>query len=401
LSHAASRTVQASPERVVPGLTILDRAALAGFGVAEGLGLAPLAGLVPTTTPDRIPAGPPGSAPADLPLTGTDPYVVASWWDSLPPDRQAWLLEQFPDRIGALDGVPAAIRDLANRAVLARLLATPGPAGRADLVKLRDAIAVPGAYLLGISAAGQGQAIVAYGDPDTAGNVVTYVPGMGPGLPGLPTELTNSAHLATAMTSTDPAHAASVITWLGYDTPGDLPTAAHRDAALAAAPDLSRFQQSLHATHDPTPAHYTMVGMSYGSVVVGFSAHGQGIAADDMVLIGSPGVGVDQAGDLGMPAGHVWASTAAHDVINAAVNPVKQALRLDVNPLLRPVFGEHSDALWFGTSPATASFGSHLFTSSPGSPVNPFAAHTSYFDVGNPALSSMAAIATGHYGDVR
>jgi hypothetical protein len=383
-------------------LGIVERAALAGFGPADGLDRqATSTGLVPTVAPAEAPTEPVASWPVDIPPAGTDPYVVAAWWDRLPPDRQAWLLEQFPDRLGGLDGIPATVRDLANRAVLVRLLATPRTAGRADLLKLRDAISIPGAYLLGVDATGQGRAIVAYGDPDSAGNVVTYIPGMGSGLPGLPTELTYAGHLTTAMTSADPTHTTSVITWLGYDTPNNLVTASQRDAAQAAAPDLSRFQRSLHATHESTPAHYTVIGMSYGSLVVGVSAHGQGIAADDMVLIGSPGVGVDHAGDLGMPAGHVWASTSAHDVINAAVNPATQALRLDMNPLLRPFFGEHSDGLWFGTSPATASFGSHLFASSPGSPFNPVGAHTSYFDLDNPALSSMAAIATGHYGDIR
>ena len=96
----------------------------------------------------------------------------------------------------------------------------------------------------------------------------------------------------------------------------------------------------------------------------------------------------------------VWASTAKHDAINAAASP-GNVWRPDLNPLLRPLFGEHTDRLWYGPSPAGRSFGAHVFTSAPGSPVNPVQAHVGYFDAGNPALADMADIAVGDYADVR
>ena len=143
-----------------------------------------------------------------------------------------------------------------------------------------------------------------------------------------------------------------------------------------------------------------MVGLSYGSTVVGLAGRGPGLVADDVILVGSPGVGVAHAADLGLDPAHVWASTAKHDVINAAASP-RDAIRPDLNPLLRPVFGEHTDQLWYGPSPAGRSFGAHVFTSAPGSPLNPIQAHVGYFDPGNPALADMADIAAGDYAEVR
>jgi len=131
------------------------------------------------------------------------------------------------------------------------------------------------------------------------------------------------------------------------------------------------------------------VGLSYGSTVVGLTGHAYGLDADDVILIGSPGTGVAHAADLGLDPAHVWASTARHDAINAAVDPRD----LGVPPLLRPFLGVHSDRLWFGPSPTNPGFGAHVFASAPGSPTDPVRAHIGYFDPGNPALATMAHIA--------
>jgi hypothetical protein len=59
--------------------------------------------------------------PATIPREGSDPRGVKRWWDSLSAAQQRWLIENDPDRIGRLDGVPAEARDLANRLVLDRI----------------------------------------------------------------------------------------------------------------------------------------------------------------------------------------------------------------------------------------------------------------------------------------
>jgi len=358
-----------------------------------------LGGLFPGSP--AIPPGPVGLTPAAPPDTG--PLDVAAWWRGLSPATRHWLIDTRPELIGNLDGVPADARDLANRARLSRLLAGPATPHRAALLGIQARLAGLGptrAYLLGLSADGRGRAILALGDPDTADHVVTYVPGLGGGLDGSADEVTRAGHLSAAAGRAAPDRRTSVIAWLGYDAPASLPEAARIDDAVHAEPALHRFQAGLRATHLGAASHNTVIGLSYGTTVVGLTGHGPGLEADDMVLVGSPGVGVAHAADLGLDPAHVWASTARHDVINAAADP-RDALRPDLNPLLRPLVGEHTDRLWYGPSPAGRGFGAHVFASAPGSGLDPVGAHLAYFDEGNPALAAMADIAVGAYADVR
>jgi hypothetical protein len=333
------------------------------------------------------PAAPVGTAPSP---PGGAPATVNAWWNGLPPAQRRALVDDRPELVGNLDGVPAVDRDLANRARLTRLLADPGTPHRAALLAIRDRLSQPGqAYLLGLSTDGSGRAIVALGDPDTADNVVTSVPGLGGRLDHVADELARIDNLNDAAWRAAPDRSTSVVAWLGYDAPDTLLQAAGKGRATGAEPALHRFQAGLRATHQGARSHNTVVGLSYGSTVVGMTGHALGLDADDVVLIGSPGVGVDHAGDLGLDPAHVWASTAGHDVINAAADPRWPGLP----PLVRPLVGDHTDHLWFGPSPSSPAFGGHVFASAPGSAINPIAAHVGYFDPGNPALDTIADIA--------
>jgi hypothetical protein len=330
--------------------------------------------------------GPGRSVPAHTGPSRTDPSTVADWWRGLSDAERRWLVEERPELVGGLDGVPAVDRDLANRVRLTRLLADPhgrhANALRAIQARL-DAAGPPRAYLLGLSSDGQGRAIVALGDPDTADNVVTYVPGLGGDVDGAADELVRIGHLSTAAGRAAPGRSTAVIAWLGYAAPTSLVEAARPGAAVGAEPALHRFQVGLRATHHGAASHNTVLGLSYGSTVAGLTGHGPGLVADDLVLIGSPGAGVAHATDLGLDPRHVWASTARYDVINAAVNPL------------------HPPGLWYGPSPSGPSFGAHVFTSAPGNWADPLGTHMAYFDDGNPSLTNLADIAVADYADVR
>jgi uncharacterized protein YukE len=356
------------------------RHALALADASDAATAARLAGFGPAA-PVAPPRVPPGRDPAD----------VAGWWRELSPARRRALTVDRPELVGNLDGIPAADRDAANRARLTTLLADPLTPHRAALLAIRTRLDRPGTYLLGLSTDGSGRAIVAIGDPDTADNVVTSVPGLGGRLDGVAAELSRIGHLSDAARQAAPDESTSVIAWLGYDAPDTLFEAAGRGRAVGAESALHRFQAGLRATHLGTRSHNTVVGLSYGSTVVGLTGHAYGLAADDVVLIGSPGAGVAHAADLGLSPYHVWGSTARHDVINAAANPAQ----IGVPPLLRPLLGVHTDQLWYGPSPAGSAFGGQVFASAPGSGTDPVAAHVGYFDPGNPALATMAHIATG------
>ncbi|MEV6601210.1 alpha/beta hydrolase [Actinoplanes sp. NPDC051346] len=332
-----------------------------------------------------IPASPPG---ADPPACTATPAEVGRWWAGLGPEHREWLLATEPGWIGSLDGVPAAARDRANRLLLDRMHVDGTLPER-----LADGDG-PRAYLLRIDPAGEGRAMVALGDPDRARNVLTQVPGMTADLASFGGELARAERIAVRAGELAPGEATSAIMWLGYDAPDFLGEAASRSHSDAGAPTLRRFQDGLRATHEGPPARHTVLGHSYGSLVVGAAADRPGLAADSVVLVGSPGVGVDSAADLHIPTGEVWATTSRTDVIQwAAVSPRGLAEDL-LSAQVRPAgallaFGRPEDDLYFGRNPADPSFGARTFPS----PAD--AGHLGYFTDGSPALDALANIALG------
>ncbi len=145
-------------------------------------------------------------------------------------------------------------------------------------------------------------------DATAPASVTTFVPGVGSADPGTwPGSIDRARALAKA--TGGPA-----IAWLGYEAPANLQRAVHRGPAQAGARDLDRFQQAV-ARRWPA-AQRVVVGYSYGSVVVG---HAQDLRADDIVFVGSPGVGRMRAADFGA---RVWAATNADDPIGLATGPL-------------------------------------------------------------------------------
>lgn len=325
-----------------------------------------------------------------LPDRATDPATVRRWWESLPPAAQQALLANDPRGLGALDGVPVAVRDAANRQILDETLAATPPgklhAVLAALAARLERAEPARAYLIGFDPAGDGRAVVAIGDPDRARHVVTNVPGAGSDLGDLRGLLARTDRIGAAA-----GPGVSSVLWLGYDAPEWL-SAAGTGAARDGADDLDRFQEGLRATAAGLPAHHTVVGHSYGSLVVGTAAREHGLPADDVVFVGSPGVGAGHASDLGLPVGHVWASTARWDIINGAslADRVPEWFDRDV-----------TEDRWHGTDPGHDAFGGRTFASDPGSWRNPIDAHNAYFDDGNAALAAIGAIARGDYAAVR
>ena len=332
----------------------------------------------------------------DPPPCTASPAEVRRWWDGLAPAQRRWLLAVEPGRLGPLDGIPAEVRDRANRLSLDDL-----PPRLDGLDALRDRLADGDgarAYLLQIDPAGEGRAVVALGDPDRAANVLTQVPGMTADLASYGGELARAERIATRATELSPATATSTVMWLGYDAPDFFHEAAGRSQATAGATHLRRFQEGLRATHLGAPAHETVLGHSYGSLVVGTAAAQPGLATDEVVFVGSPGVGVDSATDLAVPADRVWSSTSHSDVIQwAAVSPRSVAEDLVLSQAVPGgalvAFTRPEDDLYFGTNPSDPAFGARVFASEPD------AGHLGYWEPGSAALDALARIAVGQ-GDV-
>lgn len=411
-----SGAVHVDPTRLRPteraGVAAALRGALELAGAADRLAADRLDELARAAGTGWASPPPPGRPPA-----AAAPALVRAWWSGLTPAQRRWLVGHEPALVGGLDGVPVAARDQANRlrvgARRAELLAErrrlltrvpPGPlaslrlravaARLAGLDALSDRLTAgePRAYLLGLDPAGEGRVVVALGDPDHADRVLTYVPGMTAGLDDAPGELGRAARVLDRCATLAPGERSAAVLWLDYDAPDFLDEAASAAQARDAGPALHRFQEGLRATHEGLPARQTVLGHSYGSLVVGVAARDHGLAADALMFVGSPGVGAAHAGELGVPAGEVWAGRAPDDVIRLArpVDELGRRALLGAAPLAA-VLGwpeRTGHELWFGHDPADSGFGGRVFPSGRGG-------HSGYWEPGNPALDGMARVVLG------
>lgn len=135
------------------------------------------------------------------------------------------------------------------------------------------------------------------------------------------------------------------------------------------------------------------------------------VLPDDVIFVGSPGVGVDHASQLGIPPSHVWAGANAHDPVTYA--PAQSSLpgMVSDEPGLNPAFSVPGPRQpgsvhtgWFGTDPATPAFGGQIFDATSGTDETysgpSFDSHSHYWDSNSSSLKSMSLIVDGKYGAV-
>ncbi|MQS13725.1 hypothetical protein F7Q99_15970 [Streptomyces kaniharaensis] len=341
-----------------------------------------------------------------VPATGTDPDGVKRWWDGLTEAQQQRFILNHPDQVGNLDGVPAIARDQANRINLQRSkqdlqlqLDHLGPepahtvkAGRGsvenadysawrtkhddlqeklhsindiesrlagDKLKFRDNTP---AFLLGFDTKGKGRAIVSVNNPDTADNVVTFVPGTTSRFGTASGDVDKADEMARAAKQADSTKTTATIAWVGYDAPQSiLPEAAYESWAQNAEKDLARFQIGLRSTHEGTPSHNVLMGHSYGSTTVGYTMRDHNLPVDDVVLVGSPGVGVDHAKDLNIDPSHVYVARGGDDI---GIAIAAGTLNFGLDPTWDSFGAKHLPAgnsdhnhYWVKDSPSVRAFG--------------------------------------------
>jgi hypothetical protein len=164
---------------------------------------------------------------------------------------------------------------------------------------------------------GDGKAVVALGNPDTADHIGVFVPGINNAVGTIHRSLESMSNLrATVRDRTDePVDRTSTIVWMGYDNPNGGHDSINKAEAKEGAPWLKAFVDGLRksrAKSEPKP-HITVFGHSYGSTVTGLAAT-QGMKADDIVFLGSPGVGVSATAE-DFPQKRIWAARALDDWI--------------------------------------------------------------------------------------
>ncbi len=367
-----------------------------------------------------------GGVPADL-----TPEQARDWWAGLTDAERDAMLVEHPEIIGTLDGLPAEVRDTANRLLLDRDIETleAREAGvgldvheRAVLNNartVRDQLASiegrvdphtrlplvaqlydyePGAF------GGDGRALVTMGDVDAADNVAFFVPGLTTTVGSLGTNVTAMSSLYEEARYADPRADTALMVWIGYDAPSDLDslTVATEGRARAGGAMLADDVAGFLASRGTDAPNLTVVGHSYGSTTVAHGATGTGIDADSIVLLGSPGAGnnVDHASDLGIGAENVYVGSAnsdpvswlgGHGWVNLETLPGDVALG---NDPAEDDFGarrfqaEVADQTMLHVSPAV----------SPGLDfvIRALDDHTGYFRENSESLYNVAAIVTGH-----
>lgn len=210
------------------------------------------------------------------------------------------------------------------------------------------------------------------GSASVARHLFVYVPGMG-------SDIWDFDDLVTRRTEVVLARASEVvgqgevaaITWLGYDAPEpfDVLGAAHEALARRGAAALAQFLRDTVAKCR-TDVHVTVLAHSYGSVVAGIAAREYGLDAHELVVLGSPGLGVDTADRLRLfPGGHVWAAQAHDDPVTWV--PALEDCHLHLH----------------GPSPTASEFGARVFAVTG-------TGHSSYF-VDDVSLRALAEIIVG------
>ena len=400
-----------------------------------------------------------------IPTNGADSAEVSAWWSALGRNSaavQVQFIKDQPALIGAMNGLPAMVRDKANRIVLTDDIArdthlqttltaqqkqveseisqlyadgqavnpltpnVPSPQLKAltdqlnsietrlaaadnqlpALQMLQQKLDMGGQrysfeggeatmqpmYLLGFDTNDAGHAIVACGDPDTAKNVCVYVPGLNTSSNSthFQYDIQHTQNMTLAADQDTGSNDTATIIWLGYNAPqfdiasGNLsPDVASTADATAAVDNLTNYVNSLRITNSHI-GNYTLLGHSYGSLVVGETAKASHLPVDNIVLVGSPGTSVNSANQLNIDPSHVWAGTAPNDPV-ARLN-------------------------YFGPAPTTPGFGANQFTVNATAGGFPMGQHGEYFDdptnnanndYGGSSLANIGHIITGQTSKVQ
>jgi hypothetical protein len=241
-----------------------------------------------------------------------------------------------------------------------------------------------------------GTASIVVGDLDEATHVVVWVPGTGTRIVDLlaardELERLRAETEEVARLCSDRPGSVAVVGWLGYDPPDHLLAAAFGDVAgpaRAGARALVELVDELadRPAPDGAPPHVSVIGHSYGGLVVG-EAGRRGLAADDVALVGSPGIGPDPRF---APETSLWVGLAPDDpiriahLLNAAVELLDPVSVFD--PLVDTGDG-------YGGDPASGGLATRFLTTGADG-------HSEYLAAGTASLANLSAIAAGTPGAV-
>lgn len=326
--------------------------------------------------------------------------TVTEWWSGLGGASRISLSSVAPRLIGNLDGVPARERGRANLSYLGRTVSeltadlrdATGPERdrvTRDLAVLDQVTAAlrpraggPPRSLLLLDTAAGGRAAIALGNPDTAEYLSYLVPGMNY---GVREQLVNwaataddlyaeqSAVLAQRAAPGQRPASVATIAWIGYETP-DLFSVGGLDRAEAGADFLEDSWLGVRAARAAEQPFVSVFGHSYGSTVSLVALARGSVEVDALVMVGSPGSGIQSAASLSVAGQNVHVGEA------------------DWDPAVNSAF--------FGSDPGAASYGAHTLGVDgakdrlTGKWLDGSLGHNAYFTPGSESLHNMALIGT-------
>ncbi|MFA0849565.1 alpha/beta hydrolase [Curtobacterium sp. WHRI 8282] len=246
-------------------------------------------------------------------------------------------------QFAGLDGVPAAQRNIASRAVLSaavrdperlyRLMGLPYTYGavslgefRKQVIALRDGlkhadrlaadVRAPSsavAQLVGFGVSnGALVAAVALGDLDTASNVTVNVPGAMTTLDSMDEKVRAANELLlSASRKGSVADSFSIVSWIGYRAPGVIEVPG-QDRAHAGGANLASFLDGIHDSRSTAPQSVTVLGHSYGSTTAAEALAQTRHRVDSFVTYGSVGF-ADTATPEHLNVRRVYATEGAED----------------------------------------------------------------------------------------
>ncbi|MBF6366810.1 hypothetical protein IU469_13900 [Nocardia puris] len=318
----------------------------------------------------------PGARPARL-LHAVDPADImgsarerttenARWWHSLTTEERALLVRTHPRQVGNADGIPAHVRDYANRLALARDLAAFAgqvPEGtdpeqwmrsqldgttrlevenlvytwRALAVaeervgRLHPNVARPPVHLIGFSATEfrhAGRAVLSFGNIDTADSVAWQIPGITTTAQHMRARMGNSLNLYEVASRMAPEREIASVAWIGYDAPSGKTMATETVSQLPAEEGgklLARDMAGFNAARDfyadkggPGRTENHILAHSYGSTTTGHAGANGRLAGEvtTITLLGSPGAGpLRHASDFGIGAENVYVAIGSRDPV--------------------------------------------------------------------------------------
>jgi hypothetical protein len=245
-------------------------------------------------------------------------------------------------QFAGLDGVPAAQRDTASRAVLSaavrdperlyRLMGLAYTYGAVSLeefteqaIALRDGLrdaddlaqrvrkpSTAVAQLVGFGVSnGALVAAVALGDLDTASNVTVNVPGAMTTLDSMGEKVRAANGLLETAWKHRRSESFAVVSWIGYRAPGVIEVP-RQDRAHAGGANLASFLDGIHDSRSTAPRSVTVLGHSYGSTTAAEALAQTRYRVDSFVTYGSVGF-TDTTRPEHLNVGRVYATEGAED----------------------------------------------------------------------------------------